>query len=206
MVRAESCPLYWYAPLPLSDALQDLLTQAGLQCFADRPEQLPDGSLLIYPQPQALLSDPTHGHALLAGYRAVLERVPGNRLISDWRLLGLEPEGLAGWLKGAHPCPPVRVGPPTPGDPLQALVLSAVLDKLPELLDCYLDLELQAELAQTPADSSYAQRLLANQEADQLVGAWWSLQQQAHDRQEQMERARSRWSSSRRGWRRWRRS
>ncbi|MCP9889362.1 hypothetical protein KBY96_15710 [Cyanobium sp. ATX 6A2] len=173
--------------MPLSDALLDRLTQAGLQCFADRQGQLPDGSLLIYPQPHALFSDPTHGHALLEGYRAVLERVSGNRLIADWRLLGLEPEGLSGWLNGAHPCPPARVTPPTPGDPLQALLLCAVLNKMPELLDCYLDLELQAELAQTPADSSYAQRLLAGQEADQLVAAWWSLQQRARERQEQME-------------------
>ncbi|TVS07682.1 MAG: hypothetical protein EA413_00485, partial [Cyanobium sp. PLM2.Bin73] len=158
-----------------------------MQRFPGPQHELPQGGLLIYVAPQALLSEHLDGPALLAGFRALLERGPGRRLIADWRLLGLEPEEIAGWLKDDHPCPPAHCPAPTPADPLQALLLSAVLDSAPELLDSYLDLELQAELAQTAADSTYDQRWRASLQLDPLLDAWRAQQHQLSEREQQVE-------------------
>ena len=119
----------------------------------------------------------------MAGYTALRERAPALRLIADWRLLGLEPEEIAGWIKGEHACPAASGVPPRPAEPMPALLLQAVLDSLPELLDAYLDLELQAELAQTPADHSYGTWTRSNQEVDSLLEAWWSQRESEQQQQ-----------------------
>ena len=63
---------------------------------------------------------------------------------------------------------------------MQRLFLKTLLESLPELLDRYLDLELQSELAQTPTDSLYAENILPSQDVDQLLNAWSTQQQRQH--------------------------
>lgn len=164
--------MYWFSPFALGAEVRDLLAEAGLQRFPGDQHQLPEGTLLIYSPPHTLLAEGGDAAALLAGFRALQDRGSRCRLIADWRLLGLSPEEIAGWLNDLYPCPPVNCPPPSPVEPLQALVVRGVLESVPELLDSYLDLELQAELAQTSPDSTYGQRVLTHQDANQLLDAW----------------------------------
>ncbi|MEB3351813.1 MAG: hypothetical protein VKM01_05750, partial [Cyanobacteriota bacterium] len=175
--------MYWSSPFLLDAQVQERLAQAGLQHCTAPLDQCPEGTLLVYVQPHALLAgEPSPGGgvagSLLQAYRQLLACAPGQRLMADWRVLGVDPQGLAGWLQGQHPCPPAGGTPPIPGDPLLTLLLRALVESTPELLDTYLDLELQAELAQTPVDSGYGQRLLAPQPVGPLLEAWWAEQRQ----------------------------
>jgi hypothetical protein len=175
--------LYWSSPFELGTAVQDRLAAAGVQRMAGPEDQVPPDALLVYVSPQSLLAAPTGLAEFLAGYQVLLSRGAGQRLIADWRLLALDPEAIAGWLKGDHPCAPATATPPDPSGPLQALLLNGLLQAAPELLDAYLDLELQAELAQTPVDSSYDQRSRACGGADQLLDSWRLQQHQLAERQ-----------------------
>ena len=172
--------LYWSSPFALSSAVQEHLAAAGLTRFTEPLERLPPGSLLVYAQPHSLFGDLVDPDILLAGYGALREQAPAQRLIADWRLLTLEPGAIAGWVKGDHPCPSASGNPPMPADLMQRLFLKTLLESLPELLDRYLDLELQSELAQTPTDSLYAENILPSQDVDQLLNAWSTQQQRQH--------------------------
>ena len=132
--------LYWSSPFALSSAVQEHLAAAGLTRFTEPLERLPPGSLLVYVQPHSLLGDEVDREKLLAGYGALLEQAPAQRLIADWRLLTLDPGAIPGWIKGDHPCPSASGIPPLPADLLQNLFIKTLLETLPELLDRYLDL------------------------------------------------------------------
>lgn len=168
--------LNWYSPFPLSVALESRLADLGLSRFEGVVDKLPAGSLLIYVQPHALL-ERSHGQdseallpqVLMEGYGAVASVQAQHRLMVDWRLEALEAHDLASWLGDEPFTPAITASAPTPSDPLLVLLLQDLVTKIPELLDLYLDLELQAELAQTSADTDYAERLLEGLNADQLL-------------------------------------
>lgn len=179
--------LNWYSPFPLSVALESKLANLGLRRFEGVVDTLPAGSLLIYLQPHALLErSPGLGsetllQALTEGYGAVASVQAQHRLMVDWRLEALEPDVLASWLSDEHFTPEVTATAPTPSDPLLVMLVQDLFAKVPELLDHYLDLELQAELAQTSADTDYIERLLEGLDADQLL-AYWRVKEQQQQR------------------------
>ncbi len=171
--------MHWYSPFPLSAALETRLVDLGVERFVGVPEELPAGSLLIYVQPHALLerSPIRESHtgptaALIEGYGKLATAPAHHRLIADWRLEAQNQDGFSSWLVDGQPCPPLVATAPTPSDPVLVLLLQDLLTKVPDLLDHYLDLELRAELAQTPADTDYADRLLEGLDADQVLEYW----------------------------------
>jgi hypothetical protein len=180
--------LYWYSPFPLNVTLETRLSDLGVSRFVDAVDTLPAGSLLIYVQPHALLErSPVLGteallsHALSQGYAAVAAVQAQHRLIVDWRLEALDQDELARWLGGEPFSAAVTARAPTPADPLLVLLLQDLFSNEPELLDHYLDLELQAELAYTTADTDYADRLLQGLDAAQLL-EYWRLRKQQQQR------------------------
>lgn len=180
--------LNWYSPFPLSVALENRLADLGVSRFEGVVDTLPPGSLLIYVQPHALLerspglgSETLLMQALTEGYGAIASVQAQHRLMVDWRLEALEPDMLANWLSDGDFTPAVTASAPTPSDPLLVMLLQDLFTKVPELLDHYLDLELQAELAHTSADTDYVERLLEGLDADQLL-AYWRLREQQQQR------------------------
>lgn len=180
--------MHWYSPFPLNVTLESRLSDLGVSRFVGAVDTLPAGSLLIYVQPHALLErSPVLGteallsHALIQGYAAVAAVQAQQRLIVDWRLEALDQDELARWLGGEACSAAVTASAPTPADPLLVLLLQDLFSNQPELLDHYLDLELQAELAHTPADTDYADRLLQGLDAAQLL-EYWRLRKQQQQR------------------------
>lgn len=188
--ECEACggKLYWFSPFTLSASVQAHLAEAGIERFPDPQDQPPQDCLLVYVPPHTLFVNPVGMGTLLAGYSTLLEHGLSRRLIADWRLLGLDPQGIAGWVRGEHPCPATSSDLPTLTNPLSAVLLRVVLDSTPELLDGYLDLELRAELANRPPDTAYAQRLLTTQPPEVLISAWWTQQEQLAEGQQLVER------------------
>ena len=169
--------LYWSSPFPLASELQSRLLEAGMQRIPESEGKIHEGCLLIYVAPQAIFAESLDLGAFQAAYLSLLQRPADQRLIADWRLAALEPAEIAAWLKGEQSCAEACVSPPSLSDPLQALVLDSFFNSAPDLLDAYLDLELQAELAQTEVDSSYRQRLRGLLAADPILVSWRAQQQ-----------------------------
>jgi hypothetical protein len=173
---------YCYSPFPLEPALEQLLKAAGVH-----PAGLGDAgskmSLLIYDSPHRVLAlwqqldSPQPSPALLLqGYRDLEQRAGTAHLISAWRLASLSAEHLQQWVLGQASCP--AVAPALPEiDPIQAVVTRGLLDLSPEIMEIYLDLELQAELAGGEVDSDYPQRLSTSANGEALLTSWWSLHQ-----------------------------
>ncbi|MCP9886300.1 hypothetical protein KBY97_14385, partial [Synechococcus sp. ATX 2A4] len=182
--------LYWSSPFALCGKVHEHLAAAGLERFAGQLEQLPPGSVLVYSTPDLIFTDRVDQSSVAAGYELLRLHGSAHRLISDWRLLGLDPEAIAGWARGEHACPSASGTPPGMWDPVQGLILRSLIELTPELLDGYLDLELQAELAHSPADTNYAQRLLPSQLVDQVLNVWWSHQDQLHQVHAALEQSR----------------
>ena len=148
-----------------------------MQRIPESEGKIHEGCLLIYVAPQAIFAESLDLGAFQAAYLSLLQRPADQRLIADWRLAALEPAEIAAWLKGEQSCAEACVSPPSLSDPLQALVLDSFFNSAPDLLDAYLDLELQAELAQTEVDSSYRQRLRGLLAADPILVSWRAQQQ-----------------------------
>jgi len=180
--------LRWYAPFPLPPSLEQRLREAGLE--AGTPDE-PTIDLWIYDSPDRLLGLwRQHGPAipsleqLLKGYASLAKRPAAGRLISSWRLEQLDPRALGGWLLGRDPavCALVVAAPQQPPaiQALEGQLVLRLLEKAPNLLDAYLDLELQAELAGHPADSSYIERLHNACTAEALLASWWEQHTSNH--------------------------
>lgn len=159
--------LRWYAPFPLAPSLQKCLIGAGLHPGTPGEDTI---DLWIYDSPDRLLElwlqDAAYPHSfeqLLDNYSSLARRPEEGRLISSWRLGHLEPMALKSWLMGREPALVALASAapqPLPAIPaLQAQLVLRLLEEAPNLLDAYLDLELQAELVGQPADSSYLERL-----------------------------------------------
>jgi len=174
--------LHCYSPFPLEPALEEQLKAAGVH---------PDGSgdtsgtvsLLIYDSPHRVLTlgqqlnRPQFELAtLLEGYRHLKQYANRAPLISAWRLSSISGEQLQQWLLGQSPCPACTPALPEI-DPLDAAITRRVLDLAPEILESYLDLELQAELAGGAGDSHYLQRLEASASDGALLTSWWRFNQ-----------------------------
>lgn len=172
--------LPWFSPFPQEPEITTLLEAAGLEQVGS-PSDLPDGCLLLYAPPDQVLhqarasgSPIPGGDSLSADYRLLASLAPGRRLIASWRLQGLDPAGLQAWMTEAQPCPAATTTIPAP-DALTALVALSLLEYTSDVLDAYQDLELQAELAATEADTHYLQRLQEASKPDVLFRQWCYL-------------------------------
>jgi hypothetical protein len=174
--------LRWYTPFPLPPSLEQRLSEANLHAGTPGEHSI---DLWIYDSPDRLLalwlqqgpSAPPTLEQLLNGYASLSNRPAESRLISSWRLEQFDSVALRGWLMGHEPASfELAVASPQQPPPIQALegqLVLRLLEEAPNLLDVYLDLELQAELAGHPADSSYIERLRNACTAEALLASWW---------------------------------
>lgn len=131
----------WFSPFHLPEAIvRQLEERAWLAWNGQSPP--PEGLVLIYLPPHAVLQDP---QKLLAGYE---------------QLKGMASLGV---LKRAeHPLAsdPAAASPALAAPrPLEALVALTILREWPAVLDSYLDIELMADLGEQTPDTDYIQRL-----------------------------------------------
>ena len=176
--------LRWFAPFPLPPDLQQRLKEAGSQPGTPGEHDI---DLWIYDRPDRLLTL-WRQHApslppleqLLKGYISLASRPADSRLISSWRLEQVDPSALRSWLMGSTPDPlkpapaAAQQAPAIP--PLEGQLVLRLLEEAPKLLDAYLDLELQAELAGQATDSDYFERLQTATTPEALIASWCELE------------------------------
>jgi hypothetical protein len=163
--------LFWFSPFPLAAAVEAHLRAAGMEPYREPLNALPQEALLLYQPPHALLAldgsscDP---QVWLAGYDQLLGLAPQHRSVALWRLQAMTPEAIAAWLTNGHGD---GLSPAAESmDPLAALITCQLLQAHPQLLEAYLDLELQSDLVGGTADSEYLARLRAGCSVEALLG------------------------------------
>ena len=169
----------WSSPFPLSSELQKLLEACGLQRHKGDPAKATGDLVLIYRHPASILehwrdSDarPLRISMILKGYQQLLSHRDHGTLVADWRLEGLNRDQLIDWCSGA--ATPGSISEPPFITPLARLVLVELLRAQPLLISAYQDLELNAELFGTQADSDLIQRLRQPDDPDALLQTWCS--------------------------------
>ena len=169
----------WSSPFPLEPELRDQLEGWGLQQHKGEPERLDGGLLLIYRHPASILdhwhhSDarPLRSSALQKGYEQLLQFRAHGHLVADWRLRGVDPDQLMAWLQGG--ATPLSISSIPDISPLTRVVLLELFRAAPGLEQIYLNLELQAELFGTDAESDLVRRLQHRDDADALLQDWCS--------------------------------
>lgn len=187
---------FWFSPFPQPPACLMCLERAGIVKWSGDLKALPPGALLLYDSPDAVLASwrlqeasPPTLQQLHQGYRILLDLCTDRAPLASWRVAGLDPLRLNDWLNnqeallldpGLMPAPEI----------LAALFIRPLLHANPQFLDCYLDLELKAELAGGAPDSDYLARLqihIATQtemSADALLVAYWQPCSEARDETE----------------------
>jgi len=161
------------------------LERAGIVKWSGDPEAIPPEALLLYDSPDAVLASwrlheasPPTLQQLHQGYKILLGLRNDRPPLASWRVAGLDPLQLNDWLKNQEALLP-DPGLMPESELVAALFIRPLLQAEPKLLDCYLDLELKAELAGGAPDSNYLARLqlqLATQtemSAEALLVAWW---------------------------------
>ena len=93
-------------------------------------------------------------------------------LVADWRLRGGDPDQLMAWLQGGPT--PLSISSIPDISPLTRVVLLELFRAAPGLEQIYLNLELQAELFGTDAESDLVRRLQHRDDADALLQDWCS--------------------------------
>lgn len=168
---------YWFSPLPLPAALIRQLSQAGLKAWASEHVDAPERPfLLLYDSPDRVIRAaaeaevPLTTQQLSAGYSQVLTLADttGQQPLAGWRLEVLGAEALNRWLGGSLPNPAPGSAPVSAPAELAAAMLS-LLERLPQVLDRYNDLELRAELLGGEPDLHCRQRLLQALQLEDLM-------------------------------------
>lgn len=175
-----------------------MLAAAGLEAHGGSASDLPADGLLLYAPPDQVLhqarasgSPIPGGDSFCAEYRLLSSLMPGRRLIASWRLQNLESASIQAWIQGEQPCPAATSSLPLP-DALTALVTLSLLEFSSDILDAYQDLELQAELASTEADTHYLQRLQEASKSEVLFRQWCYLPDPAFGAAEPLSQAEAR--------------
>jgi chromosome segregation ATPase len=185
---------YWTSPFPATGSLIAHLQNAGLHRWQGEQDELPpDSTLVVYPSPDLALtasledleSSPDLDH-LLQGYRHVHRLSSSYPVMAAWRLESLSVTAIAQWLKG-EALPNLDCSFPSL-DPLHAILVVNLLSANPTLLQVFLDVELNAELANGQPDVDYLQRLRrAASNPQQSLAAWWRYCRQSEVQRKDLE-------------------
>ena len=175
-------------------SLKAHLEKAGLHRWQGEQGELPPVStLVVYPSPDLALtasledleSPPELSH-LLEGYRHVHRLTSSYPVMAAWRLEALSPAAIAEWLNG-QALPSLDRSFPSP-EPDHATFVSSVLTANPKLVQVFLDVELNAELAKGQPDVEYQQRLRrAAANSQQALATWWRFGQQSEAQRKDLE-------------------
>ena len=182
-VRDPSVMSYWVALFPIPEAACITLEDAGLHPWLDDGSAFPEADcLLLYDSPDQLISMAGVGHeaqaltarSLLHDYRRLLgwAEQTGQPLLSISQLQLQGPQLLQALFADGDAASPPSASPLPTIPPLLASVTLSLLDAEPDLLDCYLDLELRATLLGRDPDLRYRERLReASQDTEHLLQA-----------------------------------
>ncbi len=183
----------WFSPFPQPPACMRCLERAGIVKWSGDTEAIPARALLLYDSPDAVLTswrlheaNPPSLRQLHQGYKILLGLSSYRPPIASWRVAGLDPLRLNEWLINQEALL-LDPGLMPEAELAAALLIRPLLQAEPQLLNCYLDLELKAELAGGAPDSNYLARLqsqLATQtqsSAEALLVAWWQPCTKASD-------------------------
>ena len=175
---------HWCSAIDVSPRLRDKLSAGGLEAapLTQLDELDPGEVLLIYSPPDQLLEQwraqedtPVHSSDLNNIFQQLCQcSSRGVRCAAGWRLNGLDSTSLLRLIHNEQP----RLDLTTPypeSNPIASLITLQLFREFPEILDCYLNLELQAELFGLQPDSDYIQRLQTRLWADLLLSDWWQV-------------------------------
>lgn len=171
--------IHWTSPFILPSTLREMLeglVSHGALPFSSSPPAAEGRLLVFYSSPVTLLTtgvrsptpgcQPTSPEQILKGYRAISAlRQESLKCSSEVVLLAadrIEPAHLRTWLVEGT-LPDTSNDLPSPS-PLEVLITLWTIEQMPELLDAYLDLELQVELIGREPD------LQCRQHWQQLLG------------------------------------
>ena len=168
----------WFSPFALAPEVRDRLDRSNLRRLRGEQTDADDRRLLlVYRTPSAVLDHwrgtdgpPLRVAELQENFEQLLRLQHRGPLVADWRLLGLDDEPLAQWLEGG-PAPRTLAEIPR-HSPLNDLVLLNLLRSHPELEISYKEIELQAELFGSEADTRLLELLSGPFDPDALLSHW----------------------------------
>ena len=168
----------WFSPFALAPEVRDRLDRSNLRRLRGEQTDADDRRLLlVYRTPSAVLDHwrgtdgpPLRVAELQENFEQLLQLQHRGPLVADWRLLGLDEEPLAQWLEGG-PAPRTLAEIPR-HSPLNDLVLLNLLRSHPELEISYKEIELQAELFGSEADTRLLELLSGPFDPDALLSHW----------------------------------
>ena len=173
---------HWCSATAIATSLESKLQAAGLselkqiECQRIDPSQC----LLIYSAPDQILMDwreqlssSVKGVELYTVFEKLNQlREHCQNCCAEWRLNELDITLLTRMKQGANPRMETNASPPYV-QPLAGILTLRIIEKYPEILETYLDLELSSLLFDLEPDSNYAQRLEECSPVDLALQDWW---------------------------------
>ena len=168
----------WFSPFALAPEVRDRLDRCNLRRVRGEQSETDDRRLLlVYRTPSAVLDHwqgtdgpPLRIAELKEDFEQLLRLRHRGPLVADWRLVGLDDEPLAQWLQGG-PAPRTLAEIPR-HSPLNDLVLLTLLRTQPDLDMAYREIELQAELFGSEADTRLMEQLSVPPDPDAMLSHW----------------------------------
>ena len=168
----------WFSPFALAPEVRDRLDRCNLRRVRGEQSETDDRRLLlVYRTPSAVLDHwqgtdgpPLRVAELKEDFEQLLRLRHRGPLVADWRLVGLDDEPLAQWLQGG-PAPRTLAEIPR-HSPLNDLVLLTLLRTQPDLDMAYREIELQAELFGSEADTRLMEQLSVPPDPDAMLSHW----------------------------------
>ena len=168
----------WFSPFALAPEVRDRLDRCTLRRVRGEQSETDDRRLLlVYRTPSAVLDHwqgtdgpPLRVAELKEDFEQLLRLRHRGPLVADWRLVGLDDEPLAQWLQGG-PAPRTLAEIPR-HSPLNDLVLLTLLRTQPDLDMAYREIELQAELFGSEADTRLMEQLSVPPDPDAMLSHW----------------------------------
>ena len=168
----------WFSPFALAPEVRDRLDRCNLRRVRGEQSDTDDRPLLlVYRTPSAVLDHwrgtdgpPLRVAELQENFAQLLRLRHRGPLVADWRLVGLDDEPLAQWLQGGST--PRTLAELPRHSSLNDLVLISLLRSHPDLEINYREIELQAELFGSEADTRLLERLGMPSDPDALLSHW----------------------------------
>ena len=168
----------WFSPFVLAPEVRDRLDRCNLRRIRGEQTEADDRRmLLVYRTPSAVLDHwrgtegpPLRVAELQETFEQLLQLRHRGPLVADWRLLGLDDGALAEWLQGGPA--PQTLAEIERHSPLNDLVLLTLLRSHPDLDMTYREIELQAELFGSEADTRLLEQLSRPSDPDALLSHW----------------------------------
>ena len=168
----------WFSPFALAPEVRDRLDRCNLRRVRGEQSETDDRRLLlVYRTPSAVLDHwqgtdgpPLRVAELKEDFEQLLRLRHRGPLVADWRLVGLDDEPLAQWLQGG-PAPRTLAEIPR-HSPLNDLVLLTLLRTQPDLDMVDREIELQAELFGSEADTRLMEQLSVPPDPDAMLSHW----------------------------------